>query len=174
MPPHCKPAQPEGMGRGRRATGMNRSRARCVRVLSPPGFSNPDNAAARMSRDDRSVLESPDAARVGETGKSPRFAKRPVITRMARKATFLRWSSPPSAFSFQIATDTQEETDRHWNAIVSNAGEECHCGWCKERWGISCQITTRVPTDPSVTGDAEAKRDDARSASFRSPTSRLR
>ena len=56
------------------------------------------------------------------------------------------------AFSFQIATDTQEETDRYWNAIVSNGGEESMCGWCKDRWGFSWQITPRVlmaaTTDP--------------------------
>ena len=48
------------------------------------------------------------------------------------------------AFSFQIATDTQEETDRYWNAIVGNGGEESACGWCKDRWGLSWQITPRV------------------------------
>ncbi|MCA3189050.1 MULTISPECIES: VOC family protein [unclassified Cupriavidus] len=48
------------------------------------------------------------------------------------------------AFSFQIATDDQEETDRLWNAIVSNGGKESDCGWCKDRWGISWQITPRV------------------------------
>ncbi len=41
------------------------------------------------------------------------------------------------AFSFQIATDDQEETDRYWNAIVGNGGQESACGWCKDRWGIS-------------------------------------
>ena len=45
------------------------------------------------------------------------------------------------AFSFQIATDTQEETDRYWNAIVGNGGQESQCGWCKDRWGLSWQIT---------------------------------
>ena len=48
------------------------------------------------------------------------------------------------AFSFIVATDTQEETDRYWNAIVSNGGEESQCGWCKDRWGLSWQITPRV------------------------------
>ncbi len=48
------------------------------------------------------------------------------------------------AFSFQIATDTQEETDRYWNAIVGNGGEESQCGWCKDRWGLSWQITPRA------------------------------
>ena len=50
------------------------------------------------------------------------------------------------AFSFQIATDTQEETDRYWNAIVGNGGEESACGWCKDRWGLSWQITPRSST----------------------------
>ena len=47
------------------------------------------------------------------------------------------------AFSFQVATDTQEETDRYWNAIVGNGGKESQCGWCKDRWGLSWQITPR-------------------------------
>lgn len=50
------------------------------------------------------------------------------------------------AFSFQIATDDQAETDRYWNAIVGNGGEESHCGWCKDRWGVSWQITPTVLT----------------------------
>ena len=50
------------------------------------------------------------------------------------------------AFSFQVATDDQAETDRLWNAIVGNGGEESACGWCKDRWGISWQITPRVLT----------------------------
>jgi len=62
------------------------------------------------------------------------------------------------AFSFQIATDTQAETDRYWNAIVGNGGQESHCGWCKDRWGISWQITPRVLTDALVAGGPEAKR----------------
>ena len=48
------------------------------------------------------------------------------------------------SFSFQIATDDQAETDRLWNAIVSNGGQESECGWCKDRWGLSWQITPRV------------------------------
>ncbi|MGJ7541464.1 VOC family protein [Variovorax sp. LT1R16] len=48
------------------------------------------------------------------------------------------------AFSFQIATDDQVETDRLWNAIVSNGGQESECGWCKDRWGLSWQITPRI------------------------------
>jgi 2-polyprenyl-6-hydroxyphenyl methylase/3-demethylubiquinone-9 3-methyltransferase len=51
------------------------------------------------------------------------------------------------AFSFQIATDNQEETDRYWNAIVGNGGQESACGWCKDRWGLSWQITPRVLID---------------------------
>ncbi|GGY79053.1 VOC family protein [Cellvibrio zantedeschiae] len=45
------------------------------------------------------------------------------------------------AFSFQVATNDQAETDRYWNAIVSNGGQESECGWCKDKWGISWQIT---------------------------------
>lgn len=48
------------------------------------------------------------------------------------------------AFSFQVATDDQVETDRLWNAIVSNGGQESECGWCKDKWGVSWQITPRV------------------------------
>src|ERR1700744_308959 len=48
------------------------------------------------------------------------------------------------AFSFQVATDSQEETDKYWNAIVGNGGKESECGWCKDRWGLSWQITPRV------------------------------
>ena len=50
------------------------------------------------------------------------------------------------AFSFQIATEDQAETDRYWNAIVGHGGEESACGWCRDRWGISWQITPRVLT----------------------------
>ena len=56
------------------------------------------------------------------------------------------------AFSFQVATETQEETDRYWNAIVGNGGQESDCGWCTDKWGISWQITpialTKGITDP--------------------------
>jgi predicted 3-demethylubiquinone-9 3-methyltransferase (glyoxalase superfamily) len=62
------------------------------------------------------------------------------------------------SFSFQIATDDQEETDRYWNAIVGNGGEESQCGWCKDKWGISWQITPRVLTEAMARGGPEAKR----------------
>ncbi|HWA28826.1 MAG TPA: VOC family protein [Lacunisphaera sp.] len=62
------------------------------------------------------------------------------------------------AFSFQVATDTQEETDRYWNAIVKNGGEESQCGWCKDRWGLSWQITPRILSDAMAAGGAKAKR----------------
>jgi predicted 3-demethylubiquinone-9 3-methyltransferase (glyoxalase superfamily) len=62
------------------------------------------------------------------------------------------------AFSFQIATDTQEETDRYWDAIVGNGGQESQCGWCRDRWGISWQITPRTLTDALSAGGAEAER----------------
>ena len=48
------------------------------------------------------------------------------------------------AFSFQIATEDQEETDRYWNAIVENGGAESQCGWCKDKWGLNWQITPRA------------------------------
>ncbi len=62
------------------------------------------------------------------------------------------------AFSFQIATDDQEETDRYWNAIVGNGGQESDCGWCKDRWGVSWQITPRTLTEALIVGGEEAKR----------------
>ncbi len=62
------------------------------------------------------------------------------------------------AFSFQIATDDQAETDRYWNAIVNNGGQESACGWCKDKWGISWQITPRVLTEALAAGGEEAKR----------------
>jgi predicted 3-demethylubiquinone-9 3-methyltransferase (glyoxalase superfamily) len=62
------------------------------------------------------------------------------------------------AFSFQIATEDQEETDRYWNAIVGNGGQESQCGWCKDKWGISWQITPRMLTDALAIGGDEAKR----------------
>lgn len=62
------------------------------------------------------------------------------------------------AFSFQIATEDQAETDRYWNAIVDNGGTESACGWCKDRWGVSWQITPRTLTEAMAAGGAEAKR----------------
>ena len=63
------------------------------------------------------------------------------------------------AFSFQIATDDQAETDRYWNAIVGNGGEESACGWCKDKWGLSWQITPRALMKAMTNPDkAAAKR----------------
>ena len=62
------------------------------------------------------------------------------------------------AFSFQIATENQEETDRYWNAIVGNGGQESMCGWCKDKWGVSWQITPRALTEGMAAGGDEAKR----------------
>lgn len=62
------------------------------------------------------------------------------------------------AFSFQVATDNQEETDRYWHAIVGNGGKESECGWCMDRWGLSWQITPRALTDGLAAGGEEAKR----------------
>jgi predicted 3-demethylubiquinone-9 3-methyltransferase (glyoxalase superfamily) len=60
------------------------------------------------------------------------------------------------AFSFQVATVDQEETDRYWNAIVGNGGEESMCGWCKDKWGVSWQITPQVLTRAVMGPDAAA------------------
>jgi 2-polyprenyl-6-hydroxyphenyl methylase/3-demethylubiquinone-9 3-methyltransferase len=63
------------------------------------------------------------------------------------------------AFSFQVATDDQAETDRLWNAIVGNGGQESACGWCKDKWGVSWQITPRVLIEALANPDrAAAKR----------------
>ncbi|MFO0624102.1 MAG: VOC family protein [Polyangiales bacterium] len=62
------------------------------------------------------------------------------------------------AFSFQIATDDQAETDRYWNALVGNGGSPSACGWCKDRWGVSWQITPRVLTDAMARGGVVAAR----------------
>jgi predicted 3-demethylubiquinone-9 3-methyltransferase (glyoxalase superfamily) len=62
------------------------------------------------------------------------------------------------AFSFQIATEDQAETDRYWNAIVGNGGKASECGWCKDKWGLSWQITPRVLTDAMAKGGAVAER----------------
>ena len=63
------------------------------------------------------------------------------------------------AFSFQVATADQAETDRYWNAIVNNGGQESDCGWCKDRWGLSWQITPRVLTEALADPDpARAQR----------------
>ncbi|WP_312709252.1 VOC family protein [Stenotrophomonas sp.] len=57
------------------------------------------------------------------------------------------------AFSFQIQTEDQAETDRLWNAIVNNGGQESECGWCKDRWGVSWQISPRVLIDAVTSSD---------------------
>nr|WP_197064392.1 VOC family protein [Methylobacterium sp. ZNC0032] len=62
------------------------------------------------------------------------------------------------AFSFQIATEDQEETDRYWNAIVGNGGQESACGWCKDKWGVSWQITPRALTEALAAGGDEGRR----------------
>lgn len=66
---------------------------------------------------------------------------------------------PTEAFSFQVATDDQAETDRYWNAIVANGGQESQCGWCKDQWGVSWQITPTALTRAFTSTDrAAAKR----------------
>jgi predicted 3-demethylubiquinone-9 3-methyltransferase (glyoxalase superfamily) len=62
------------------------------------------------------------------------------------------------AFSFQVATADQEETDRYWNALVSNGGAESQCGWCKDKWGISWQIIPKALTDGMMAGGAASQR----------------
>jgi predicted 3-demethylubiquinone-9 3-methyltransferase (glyoxalase superfamily) len=75
------------------------------------------------------------------------------------------WSSPFWAFPVSVSTAArssstarQEETDRYWNAIVGNGGTESQCGWCKDRWGLSWQITPRTLTEALAAGGGEAKR----------------
>jgi predicted 3-demethylubiquinone-9 3-methyltransferase (glyoxalase superfamily) len=65
---------------------------------------------------------------------------------------------PNEAVSFMVVTEDQEETDRYWNAIVGNGGEESACGWCKDKWGFSWQITTRVLLEANTSPDKAAAR----------------
>ncbi len=62
------------------------------------------------------------------------------------------------AFSFQVMTEDQAETDRYWDAIVGNGGAESACGWCKDRWGLNWQITPRTLTEALAAGGEEAAR----------------
>lgn len=64
--------------------------------------------------------------------------------------------SHDEAFSFQVATDDQAETDRLWNAIIDNGGQASACGWCKDRWGLSWQITPRMLIDAITSPDRDA------------------
>lgn len=65
---------------------------------------------------------------------------------------------PTEAVSFMILTEDQAETDRYWNAIVGNGGAESQCGWCKDRWGFSWQITPRVLLEATTDPDRDAAR----------------
>ncbi len=62
------------------------------------------------------------------------------------------------AFSFQVLTEDQAETDRYWDAIVGHGGQESACGWCKDRWGLSWQITPRILLEALTAGGEEARR----------------
>lgn len=62
------------------------------------------------------------------------------------------------AFSFQITTENQEETDQYWEAVVGNGGEASMCGWCKDKWGVSWQITPRILSTAMASGGDDAKR----------------
>lgn len=66
--------------------------------------------------------------------------------------------TPNESVSFQVFTDTQEETDRYWNAIVQNGGTESECSWCKDKWGMSWQIVPRFLTDTLAAGGENAQR----------------
>ncbi|MBM3929505.1 MAG: VOC family protein, partial [Sphingomonadales bacterium] len=66
--------------------------------------------------------------------------------------------TPNEAVSFMVVTQDQAETDRYWDAIVGNGGQESACGWCKDRWGFSWQITPRTLLDALQAGGAEAQR----------------
>ena len=63
---------------------------------------------------------------------------------------------PNEAVSFVVFTENQEETDRYWNAIVGNGGEESQCGWCKDKWGFSWQITPRILIERTTSSDRPA------------------
>jgi predicted 3-demethylubiquinone-9 3-methyltransferase (glyoxalase superfamily) len=65
---------------------------------------------------------------------------------------------PNESVSFMVVTEDQAETDRYWNAIVDNGGQESECGWCKDKWGFSWQITPRTLLEANEAGGAEARR----------------
>lgn len=65
---------------------------------------------------------------------------------------------PNESVSFMVVTEDQEETDRYWNAIVGNDGQESDCGWCKDKWGFSWQVTPRTLLESQQAGDEEARR----------------
>lgn len=65
---------------------------------------------------------------------------------------------PNESFSFQVATDNQAETDRLWNAIIDNGGQASACGWCKDKWGVSWQISPRVLIEAVTSSDKAAAR----------------
>lgn len=66
--------------------------------------------------------------------------------------------TPNEAVSFMVVTEDQEETDRYWNAIVGNGGQESDCGWCKDKWGFSWQITPRILLDATTNPDKAVAR----------------
>ena len=66
--------------------------------------------------------------------------------------------TPNESVSFMVQTEDQEETDRYWNAIVGNGGQESACGWCKDKWGFSWQITPRALLDAMSSGGEGGKR----------------
>jgi predicted 3-demethylubiquinone-9 3-methyltransferase (glyoxalase superfamily) len=63
---------------------------------------------------------------------------------------------PDEAVSFMVVTESQEETDRYWNAIIGNGGAESACGWCRDRWGFAWQITPRVLLEATTSADKAA------------------
>ncbi|MEW9855975.1 VOC family protein [Novosphingobium sp. M1R2S20] len=65
---------------------------------------------------------------------------------------------PNESVSFMVVTDDQAETDRYWNAIIGNGGQESACGWCKDKWGFSWQITPRTLLEAQTAGSDEARR----------------
>ncbi|MGX7925366.1 VOC family protein [Tsuneonella sp. HG094] len=65
---------------------------------------------------------------------------------------------PNESVSFMVVTEDQAETDRYWDAIVGNGGQESACGWCKDKWGFNWQITPRTLLESQVAGGDEAKR----------------
>ncbi|HVL30325.1 MAG TPA: VOC family protein [Sphingomicrobium sp.] len=66
--------------------------------------------------------------------------------------------TPNEAVSFMVVTEDQDETDRYWNAIIGNGGQESECGWCKDRWGFSWQITPRVLLEANSSADPAVAR----------------
>ncbi len=126
-------------------------------------FDKNGEEAARFYADTFPDSEIKDVARAPGDYPAGKQGDALVIMMTIFKMPFMLLNGGPQfkfdeAVSFQVATDDQEETDRYWNAIVGNGGQESECGWCKDRFGLSWQITPRRLTDLMSAGGETAQR----------------